>query len=66
MLSRAIVDSTKYASHTYHVIIDSTIAFSLSLLIVPKLHRILSYRVMVDSTIALSVSLLIVAIPESF
>ena len=33
-----IVDSTKYASNTYCVMADSTMALSLSLLIAPNMH----------------------------
>jgi len=34
------VDSTKIALHTYHVMVDRTIVLSISLLIAPKMHRI--------------------------
>ena len=54
MLSHVIVDSIKDASHTYHVMVDSTKVLSAVLLIAPN-----TYRVMVDSTKALSASLLI-------
>ena len=40
--NRVIVDSTKYASYTYHAIVDSTIALSMSLLIALKMHHILN------------------------
>ena len=41
MLSGVMADSTNRASHTYCVMVDSTIAVSVSLLTVPKMHRIL-------------------------
>ena len=40
---RVIVDSTKHASHAYRVMVDSTIALSMSLLIAPKIHRIIIF-----------------------
>ena len=39
---RVIVDNTKHASHTYRVMVDSMIKLSVSFLITPNMHRILT------------------------
>jgi len=42
MLSGVMADSTNRASHTYCVMVDSTIAVSVSLLIASNMHHILT------------------------